>query len=561
MNGARVLLECLKKEKVDTIFGYPGGAVIPLYDALYDYEQDFKHIRTSHEQGLIHAADGYARSSGKVGVCFVTSGPGATNAVTGIATAYMDSTPLVVISGQVPTTLLGKDSFQEIDITGVTLSITKHNYLIRKVEDIAPTIKEAFKVANSGRKGPVLIDIPKDLFLADVDFNVEDYISYFEESKLNKKCSFEIDKLNEEESKSLDKAIEYISNSKRPIIYAGGGVKSSNSEDLLYKFANKIDTPVVNTLMGLGNIDRSDELSLGMVGMHGSRESNLALSNCDLVIAIGSRFSDRVVGKTSEFAKRAKIIHIDIDPSELNKNVDTDIFLTGDINEVLKVLIDRIENKNNEVWKEEIKEFKEDNKIKNDEFHPQNILSLVNEIVGRNSIVVTDVGQHQMWAAKYWKYSKGKTLITSAGLGTMGFGLGAAIGAKVGNIDKKVVLVTGDGSFRMNCNELATLSNYNIPVLIVLLNNRALGMVRQWQKLFSKERYSQTDIDGNLDYVALAKAYNIHGYSVQSMEELNFALDKIDFNRPAILQCNINKDYDVYPIVPPNDALENLICN
>ena len=561
MDGARVLLECLKKEKVDTIFGYPGGAVIPLYDALYDYEQDFKHIRTSHEQGLIHAADGYARSSDKVGVCFVTSGPGATNAVTGIATAYMDSTPLVVISGQVPTTLLGKDSFQEIDITGVTLSITKHNYLIRKVEDIAPTIKEAFKVANSGRKGPVLIDILKDLFLADVDFNVEDYISYFEESKLNKKCSFEIDKLNEEESKSLDKAIEYISNSKRPIIYAGGGVKSSNSEDLLYKFANKIDTPVVNTLMGLGNIDRSDELSLGMVGMHGSRESNLALSNCDLVIAIGSRFSDRVVGKTSEFAKRAKIIHIDIDPSELNKNVDTDIFLTRDINEVLKVLIDRIENKNNEVWKEEIKEFKEDNKIKTDEFHPQNILSLVNEIVGRNSIVVTDVGQHQMWAAKYWKYSKGKTLITSAGLGTMGFGLGAAIGAKVGNIDKKVVLVTGDGSFRMNCNELATLSNYNIPVLIVLLNNRALGMVRQWQKLFSKERYSQTDIDGNLDYVALAKAYNIHGYSVQSMEELNFALDKIDFNRPAILQCNINKDYDVYPIVPPNDALENLICN
>lgn len=364
MDGARVLLECLKKEKVDTIFGYPGGAVIPLYDALYDYEQDFKHIRTSHEQGLIHAADGYARSSDKVGVCFVTSGPGATNAVTGIATAYMDSTPLVVISGQVPTTLLGKDSFQEIDITGVTLSITKHNYLIRKVEDITPTIKEAFKVANSGRKGPVLIDIPKDLFLADVDFNVEDYISYFEESKLNKKCSFEIDKLNEEESKSLDKAIEYISNSKRPIIYAGGGVKSSNSEDLLYKFANKIDTPVVNTLMGLGNIDRSDELSLGMVGMHGSRESNLALSNCDLVIAIGSRFSDRVVGKTSEFAKRAKIIHIDIDPSELNKNVDTDIFLTRDINEVLKVLIDRIENKNNEVWKEEIKEFKEDNKIR-----------------------------------------------------------------------------------------------------------------------------------------------------------------------------------------------------
>lgn len=564
MNGSRVVLECLKKEGVDTIFGYPGGAVIPLYDALYDYQEDFNHIRTSHEQGLIHAADGYARSSGKVGVCFVTSGPGATNAVTGIATAYMDSTPLVVISGQVPTTLLGKDSFQEIDITGVTLSITKHNYLVRNVKDIAPTIKEAFKVANSGRKGPVLIDIPKDLFLAEVDFNIEDYKSYFDESKLSQKSTFEVDNLsksNEENSVSLNRAIECISKSQSPIIYAGGGVKSANAEDLLYEFAKKIDTPVVNTLMGLGSIDRSEELSLGMVGMHGSRESNLALSHSDLIIAIGARFSDRVVGKTSEFAKEAKIIHIDIDPSELNKNVDTDIFLIGDINDVLKILIDKVESKNNTNWKEKVKGFKEDNNLNKDEFHPQNILSLVNENIGSNSIVVTDVGQHQMWAAKFWKYSKGKTLITSAGLGTMGFGLGAAIGSKVANKDTPVVLVTGDGSFRMNCNELATVANYNIPILIVLLNNKSLGMVRQWQKLFSKRRYSQTDIDGNLDYVALAKAYNIHGYSVQNLEELSLALNQIDFNKPAILQCNIDKDYDVYPIVPPNDALENLICN
>lgn len=598
MNGARVLLECLKKEGVDTIFGYPGGAVIPLYDALYDYQDDFKHIRTSHEQGLIHAADGYARSTGKVGVCFVTSGPGATNAVTGIATAYMDSTPLVVISGQVPTTLLGKDSFQEIDITGVTLSITKHNYLIRKVEDIAITIKEAFKVANTGRKGPVLIDIPKDLFLTEVDFNADDYISYFEKCKLRKTNKIdeknileslrnsntnkilekayivndlnkqdvlsqlkESDRLNKVNTESLNKAIKYIAKSKRPIIYAGGGVKSSNSEDLLYKFAKKIDTPVVNTLMGLGVIDRDEELSLGMVGMHGSCESNLALSNSDLVIAIGARFSDRVVGNTSEFAKMAKIIHIDIDPSELNKNVDIDIFLVGDINDVLNDLLDKIETKNNKDWKEKIKSFKEDAKLKKDEFHPQNILSLVNEKVGRNSIVVTDVGQHQMWAAKYWRYCQGKTLITSAGLGTMGFGLGAAIGTKVGNKNTPVVLVTGDGSFRMNCNELATVSNYNIPILIVLLNNKALGMVRQWQKLFSNERYSQTDIDGNLDYVALAKAYNIHGYNIQNLDELSIALDEINFDRPTILQCNIDKDYDVYPIVPPNDALENLICN
>ncbi|SCH72776.1 MULTISPECIES: biosynthetic-type acetolactate synthase large subunit [unclassified Romboutsia] len=558
MQGARIVLECLKKEGVNTIFGYPGGAVIPLYDALYDYKNDFKHVRTSHEQGLVHAADGYARSTGKVAVCFVTSGPGATNAVTGIATAYMDSSPLVVISGQVPTTLLGKDSFQEIDITGVTLSITKHNYLVRNIKDIAPTIKEAFKVANTGRKGPVLIDIPKDLFLEEIDFNPDNYTSYLHKIDLNKLNTFELDEVNNE---SLNKAIDLIHKSKKPIIYAGGGVKSSNAEDLLLEFAKKIDTPVVNTLMGLGSIDRKDKLSLGLVGMHGSRESNLALSNSDLVIAIGARFSDRVVGKTSEFAKKANIIHIDIDPSELNKNVETDVVLTGDVANVLKVLINSVKVKNNENWKENIKEFKEDIMLKKDEFHPKNILKLLNQKIGSNSIVVTDVGQHQMWTAKYWEYSKGKTLITSAGLGTMGFGLGAAIGSKVGNENKLVVLVTGDGSFRMNCNELATVSKYRIPIVIVLLNNGALGMVRQWQKLFSHERYSETDIDNSLDYVVLAKAYNIDGYSISDIDELNLVLNKVDFNKPIILQCNINKDYNVYPIVPPNDALENLICH
>lgn len=558
MQGSRVVLECLKKEGVDTIFGYPGGAVIPLYDALYDYKNDFKHVRTSHEQGLVHAADGYARSTGKVGVCFVTSGPGATNAVTGIATAYMDSTPLVVISGQVPTTLLGKDSFQEIDITGVTLSITKHNFLVRNIKDIAPTIKEAFKVANSGRKGPVLIDIPKDLFLSDIDFNPDNYTSYLQENNLNQSNTFELNKSNKE---NLKNAIDLINKSINPIIYAGGGVKSSNAEDLLIEFAKKIDTPVVNTLMGLGDIDRKDELSLGLVGMHGSRESNLALSNSDLIIAIGARFSDRVIGNTSEFAKKADIIHIDIDPSELNKNVDTDVLLTGDIANVLKVLINNVKVKNNDNWKRQINEFKENIAIKEYEFHPENILKLLNKKIGSNSIVVTDVGQHQMWAAKYWEYSKGKTLITSAGLGTMGFGLGAAIGSKVGNKEIPVVLVTGDGSFRMNCNELATVSKYNIPIVILLLNNGALGMVRQWQKLFSHERYSETDIDNNLNYELLAKAYNMDGYSINNIEELNLVLNEIDINKPVILQCNINNDYDVYPIVPPNDALENLICH
>ncbi|HBF9183063.1 biosynthetic-type acetolactate synthase large subunit [Clostridioides difficile] len=562
MSGAKVILECLKKEGIDTIFGYPGGAVIPLYDALYDYSDDFKHIRTSHEQGLVHAADGYARSTNTVGVCFTTSGPGATNAITGIATAFMDSSPMVVISGQVPTSLLGKDSFQEIDITGATLSMTKHNYLVRNTKELVPTIKEAFRVANSGRKGPVLVDVPKDLFLAEMDFSGEDYDLCQIDDYMDYKSDFDLD--DETNIKLLNEAIDIIKESKKPIIYAGGGVKSSDSEEILEKFATKIDTPVLNTLMGLGNIDRKNELSLGMVGMHGSRESNLALSNSDLVIAIGARFSDRVISKSSEFAKNAKIIHIDIDPSEISKNIESNVSLVGDVKLVLSLLIERVESKNNSNWKEEIKRFRKSEGVQTYEFHPQNILKKINEkyeTLKKPTVVVTDVGQHQMWVAKYWNFKGNKSFITSAGLGTMGFGLGAAIGTKVGNVDKNVVLVTGDGSFRMNCNELATVANYNVPMLILLLNNRTLGMVRQWQKLFSNQRYSQTDINENVDYVKLVNAYNIDGYKVSSMEELGKALDMIDFNKPVFLQCDIDKDYDVYPIVAPNDALENLICN
>lgn len=543
MNGAKVILECLKKEGIDTIFGYPGGAVIPLYDALYDYSDDFKHIRTSHEQGLVHAADGYARSTNTVGVCFTTSGPGATNAITGIATAFMDSSPMVVISGQVPTSLLGKDSFQEIDITGATLSMTKHNYLVRNTKELVPTIKEAFRVANSGRKGPVLVDVPKDLFLAEMDFSGEDYDLCQIDDYMDYKSDFDLD--NEINIKLLNEAIDIIKESKKPIIYAGGGVKSSDSEEILEKFATKIDTPVLNTLMGLGNIDRKNELSLGMVGMHGSRESNLALSNSDLVIAIGARFSDRVISKSSEFAKNAKIIHIDIDPSEISKNIESNVSLVGDVKLVLSLLIERVESKNNSNWKEEIKRFRKSEGVQTYEFHPQNILKKINEkyeTLKKPTVVVTDVGQHQMWAAKYWNFKGNKSFITSAGLGTMGFGLGAAIGTKVGNVDKNVVLVTGDGSFRMNCNELATVANYNVPMLILLLNNRTLGMVRQWQKLFSNQRYSQTDINENVDYVKLVNAYNIDGYKVSSMEELGKALDMIDFNKPVFLQCDIDKD-------------------
>ncbi|WP_332868563.1 biosynthetic-type acetolactate synthase large subunit, partial [Clostridioides difficile] len=560
MNGAKVILECLKKEGIDTIFGYPGGAVIPLYDALYDYSDDFKHIRTSHEQGLVHAADGYARSTNTVGVCFTTSGPGATNAITGIATAFMDSSPMVVISGQVPTSLLGKDSFQEIDITGATLSMTKHNYLVRNTKELVPTIKEAFRVANSGRKGPVLVDVPKDLFLAEMDFSGEDYDLCQIDDYMDYKSDFDLD--DETNIKLLNEAIDIIKESKKPVIYAGGGVKSSDSEEILEKFATKIDTPVLNTLMGLGNIDRKNELSLGMVGMHGSRESNLALSNSDLVIAIGARFSDRVISKSSEFAKNAKIIHIDIDPSEISKNIESNVSLVGDVKLVLSLLIERVESKNNSNWKEEIKTFRKSEGVQTYEFHPQNILKKINEkyeTLKKPTVVVTDVGQHQMWSAKYWNFKGNKSFITSAGLGTMGFGLGAAIGTKAGNVDKNVVLVTGDGSFRMNCNELATVANYNVPMLILLLNNRTLGMVRQWQKLFSNQRYSQTDINENVDYVKLVNAYNIDGYKVSNMEELGKVLDVIDFNKPVFLQCDIDKDYDVYPIVAPNDALENLI--
>ena len=559
MDGSRVILECLIKEGVDIVFGYPGGAVIPLYDALYDYKDKIKHIRTSHEQGAVHAADGYARSSGNVGVCFLTSGPGATNAITGIATAYMDSSPMVCFSGQVPTSLLGKDSFQEIDITGVTLSVTKHNFLIRDAKDLPKTIKEAFKIASSGRKGPVLIDIPKDLMLTEVDFNVDDYIP--SNLEIPSKNEFDLKEEHDNEKK-ISEACKLIKESKRPIIYAGGGVKSANKERLLVDFAKKIGTPVLNTIMGLGDIDRDDELSLGMLGMHGSKEGNLAISNSDLIIAIGARFSDRVIGKSSEFAKDAKIIHMDIDPSEINKNINVDVDLVGDLSVLLEDLYNRVDKKENKDWREKIKTYKDkEHIIGDDEFHPQNILSLVNKKLGKNTVTVTDVGQHQMWAAKYGNFSLGKSFITSAGLGTMGFGLGAAIGAKLGQMDKNVVLVTGDGSFRMNCNEMATVSTYKIPMLILLLNNSVLGMVRQWQKLFSNERYSETNIDPSVDYVMLSKAYGIEGYKVNNLEELKEVLDKIQIDKPIFLECVINKDYDVYPIVPPNETLLNLICN
>ena len=560
MQGANLIIECLIKESVTTMFGYPGGSVIPIYDALYDYTDQIKHIRTSHEQGAVHAADGYARTSGKTGVCVITSGPGATNAVTGIATAYMDSSPLVVISGQVGTSLLGKDTFQEIDITGVTYSITKHNFLVRNLEELPKIISQAFTIANEGRKGPVLVDIPKNLQVTDIDYNMENYIPSCQNSKI--KDEFEIREENETKNKLKDVA-NLIKESKKPVIYAGGGIKSVDQYDLLKNFAQKINTPVLNTLMGLGGIDRQDPLSLGLVGMHGSKEANLAISNSDLVISIGARFSDRVIGNKDEFAKNAKIIQIDIDSSEMSKNIPAEIELIGDLTDVLNGILEIVEPKNNSDWLSEIDTFKDtEHIIDKNAFHPKNILEAFNKKLGsENTTVVTDVGQHQMWTAQYWSFEKGRSYITSGGLGTMGFGLGGAIGTKLGTPQKNVLLVTGDGSFKMNCNELATVATQDLPIVILLFNNNALGMVRQWQNLFSHKRYSETDIYDKTNYIMLANAYGIEGHKAQNLEELNQILEDLTLDKPVLIECQIDHDINVFPIVPPNDNLLNLICN
>lgn len=549
MNGAQVLLESLEKQGVDTVFGYPGGAVLPLYDALYNKSDKFNHIRAAHEQGGVHAADGYARSTGKVGVFFATSGPGATNTVTGIATAYMDSIPLVIITGQVVSSGLGKDAFQEVDITGITFSITKHNYLVRKVEDIPSIIEEAFHIAKSGRPGPVLIDVPKDIFMKEF----ENF------SNSNDKKTLE----NSEESldySKIDKIVELISKSEKPLIHAGGGVNIANSSEELLNLAVKSDAPVVNTMMGLGSIPRKHPLSLGMLGMHGFKKNNLAVSNCDLLIAIGSRFSDRVIGAPKTFANKAKVVHIDIDSSEINKNIQCDVSLLGNLKYILKEITSKLKQKKNEKWKEQINSWKADYKVESLDFHPKNIINVLQNRLGDETIVATDVGQHQMWTAQYWNFKNPNTFLTSGGLGTMGYGLGAAIGAKIGKKEKPVLLITGDGSFRMNCNELFTVRNYNIPLTIVLFNNHTLGMVRQWQSIFFNKNYSESDIKDGFDYTNLAKTYGIEGYSADSMESLKTILNNVEFNKkPIFIECKIDIDENVYPIVPPGQSIDKVI--
>jgi acetolactate synthase-1/2/3 large subunit len=545
IKGGEVILEVLKRNGINTLFGYPGGAVIPFYDVLYGRE-DFNHYRSSHEQGAVHGADGYARATGKVGVSIATSGPGATNTITGIATAYMDSVPIVVITGQVPRQMLGRDSFQEIDITGLTMSVTKHNILVRDVNELEDAIQNAVDIANSGRKGPVLVDIPKDLFIAECEYKGIGSTIVSDES-------YEI------EQGILEEVCKTISNSQKPIIYAGGGVKNGYAEEVLNKFVDKFKIPVVNTLMGLGAISRENPISLGLVGMHGFPEANLAVTNADLIISLGARFSDRVIGNAKEFQKNKKIIHVDIDRTEDSKNVKADIFVNMPVKEFINSIIEDVDVSDTTEWLREIESFKHGSENSNEKFSPESIIKCLNKNFSKNEIVVTDVGQHQMWTAQYFKFSENGKFITSGGLGTMGFGMGAAVGAKVGRPDMDVVLVTGDGSFRMNCNELTMVSEYQLPLTIVMMKNNTLGMVRQWQKMFQDKKYSETTLEDNVNYIKLLEAYGIKGVEANSTNELQNALKNRDKDKPFFVQCNISIDENVIPIVPPGKAIYNLI--
>lgn len=549
IKGSNIILECLKEQGVDTVFGYPGGQIIPLYDALYDYQDSIKHILTSHEQGATHAADGYARSTGKVGVAFATSGPGATNTVTGIATAFMDSIPMVVITGQVPLALIGRDSFQEVDITGVTIPITKHNFFVSNIESLADCIREAFKIAKSGRPGPVLVDVPKDIMTQFYDYEPQETVS-----KEPVENMFDDD--------DIEALASRIRKAKHPLIYAGGGVITAGVSDKVVKLAEKADIPVVSTLMNLGAIPRNHNLSLGMVGMHGEKEANQAVYNSDLLIAIGARFSDRVTGDVSRFASGAYIVHIDIDNSEVDKNVIVDQNLVGDMNLILDKLLSVIGEQKHDEWLEKIYSFRREKDIDEDDFVAENIFRVIEEILGDDVIVATDVGQHQMWTAQYWPFKAPRQNITSGGLGTMGFGLGAAIGAQIANPDKRVIHITGDGSFRMNCNELATVAAQDLPIITILFKNNVLGMVRQWQKLFFEKRYSSTTLPDVIDYVKLAEAFGLSGARVSTLDGLRKALTEAVANGHGnVITCDIDTNSDVFPMVPPGNAMNEQVVS
>ena len=547
LTGAEIVIECLKEQGVDTVFGYPGGTILNIYDELYKHSDEIHHVLTSHEQGAAHAADGYARSTGKVGVCFATSGPGATNLVTGIATAHMDSVPVVAITCNVGVPLLGKDSFQEVDIAGVVMPITKHSFIVKDVKKLAKTIRRAFVIAKSGRPGPVLVDITKDVTAAKTDF----------ENAVPKPVKPSVSEIEEAD---LAKAAEMIREAKRPFIFVGGGAIAANAWEELRTLAHKIQAPVTDSLMGKGAFSGEDELYTGMLGMHGTKASNLGVTKCDLLITIGARFSDRVTGNTRNFARNAKVIQIDVDAAEINKNVLVDCSVVGDAKEVLKRLIDMVEQEEHKEWLEYVEELKAKYPLRYNQeglSGPAIIEEIYRQTKG-DAIIVTEVGQHQMWAAQYYKYKAPRTFLSSGGLGTMGYGLGAAIGAKMGNPDKVVINVAGDGCFRMNMNEIATATRNDIPLIQVVINNQVLGMVRQWQTLFYEGRYSNTVLKDKVDFVKLAEAMGAVGIRVTKKEELQEALAKaIELNTTVVLDCMIDSDDKVFPMVPAGANIED----
>jgi acetolactate synthase-1/2/3 large subunit len=548
LTGSQIVIECLKEQGVDTVFGYPGGTILNIYDELYKHSKEINHILTSHEQGASHAADGYARATGKVGVCFATSGPGSTNLVTGIATAYMDSVPIVAITANVAVNLLGRDSFQEIDIAGVTMPITKHNYIVKDITKLADTIRKAFRIAKSGRPGPVLVDITKDVTAAKTK-----YIPFTPE--LIKR---ETENITEDDLKN---AVEMIHKAKKPFVFVGGGAVISDAYDELKEFVAKVDAPVADTLMGKGAFDATNPLYTGMLGMHGTKTSNLGVTECDLLITIGARFSDRVTGNAKKFARNAQILQIDIDPAEINKNVSTRKSVIGDIKEVLIRLNERLHQLNHKEWITQIMDLKEKYPLKyhKDTLTGPYILEKLYEITNGDAIITTEVGQHQMWSAQYYKYTKPRTFITSGGLGTMGYGLGACIGAKVGMPDKTVINIAGDGCFRMNMNEIATATRYNIPIIEIIFNNHVLGMVRQWQTLFYEKRYSNTNLNDKVDFVKLAQAMGAKAYRITKKEEVEDVLrEAIALNEPVLIDCMIDSDDKVWPMVAPGAAIEDV---
>ncbi|MDO5773447.1 MAG: biosynthetic-type acetolactate synthase large subunit [Spirochaetales bacterium] len=566
ITGSQVVIECLIEQGVDTVFGYPGGNILNIYDALYKNSGRINHILTAHEQGAAHAADGYARATGRVGVCMATSGPGATNLVTGIATAYMDSSPIVAITCNVPNNLLGKDTFQEIDITGVTMPITKQNFMVRDVKDLAKTIREAFFIAKTGRPGPVLIDILKDVTAAEVEFeplskeNERNGILIENHSNLKR-----IAEINIPSEENIKKVAELINNSKRPFIYAGGGIGISGAEKELLELAEKANIPVSESLMARSSFPANHPLCTWMIGMHGTKASNMGVTECDLLISLGSRFSDRVILDSSKFAQKAKVVHIDIDPAEINKNIPAYTSLVGDLKQILSRLIPSVEKKERKEWIEQIQAWKKEypecyDKNPEHSINPKFICECINKIAGENTFITTEVGQHQMWTAQFYPFTKPRTFITSGGLGTMGFGTGAAMGVQFADKNNRVVHIAGDGSFRMNCNELATIQHYNLPIVIIVVDNHALGNVRMWQRLFYGKRFSQTTLDFGPDWCKLADAYGIKGYKASNAKEFEKVFkEAFEAKKPAVIDAEVDIDEMVLPMVPGGKPIYDMI--